>query len=385
MMQPISRFAKFAKSGSALLLGISALLGLSAAVQAQDIVIGQVGPFTGLPVPDALQISQGAKAYIAQVNKAGGVHGRKISYLEFDDTYKPDGFVAAMEQAMQRKPVALISPVGSASLKRMLDDKLLDKYDVVVMNAVPGAEALRNPGHPRLFHVRAGDKQQLEKIVNHARTLGILKLGVLHQNIPMGSSGMKVVADEAARLTGMEIKGYEGSTNPEQLAKAAQDVANFNAQGVLVIGAPPFASAGVAQLRKIGVTQSIFVLADTAPGLLVKVAGDSARGVGIAQIYPNPNGRTTTLMREFQTAMKAAHPDMTAYASFQLEGYLSARIVGEGLRRIKGEITPAALAKSLQAMGELDFEGYRVDFSKGPIGGRFVDIAVVDVSGRLRY
>lgn len=385
MMQPISKFAKFAKSGSALLLGISALFGLSAAVQAQDIVIGQVGPFTGLPVPDALQISQGAKAYIAQVNKAGGVHGRKISYVEFDDTYKPDGFVAAMEQAMQRKPVALISPVGSASLKRMLDDKLLDKYDVVVMNAVPGAEALRNPGHPRLFHVRAGDKQQLEKIVNHARTLGILKLGVLHQNIPMGSSGMKVVADEAARLTGMEVKGYEGSTNPEQLAKAAQDVANFNAQGVLVIGAPPFASAGVAQLRKIGVTQSIFVLADTAPGLLVKLAGDSARGVGIAQIYPNPNGRTTTLMREFQAAMKAAHPDLTAYASFQLEGYLSARIVGEGLRRIKGEITPAALAKSLQAMGELDFEGYRVDFSKGPIGGRFVDIAVVDVSGRLRY
>lgn len=381
-MQPIN---KFTKSASAFLLGVSALFGLPAAVQAQDIVIGQVGPFTGLPVPDALQISQGAKAYIAQVNKAGGIHGRKISYFEVDDTYKPDGFVAAMEQAMQRRPVALISPVGSASLKRMLDDKLLDKYDVVVMNAVPGAEALRNPGHPRLFHVRAGDKQQLEKIVNHARTLGILKLGVLHQNIPMGVSGMKVVADEAARLTGMEVKGYEGSINPEQMAKAAQDVANLNAQGVLVIGAPPFASAGVAQLRKIGVTQSIFILADTSPGLLMKVAGDSARGVGIAQIYPNPNGRTTTLMRDFQTAMKAAYPEVTSFASFQLEGYLSARIVIEGLRRSKDVTKSEALAKALVAMGELDFDGYRVDFSKGPVGGRFVDIAVVDISGRLRY
>jgi ABC-type branched-subunit amino acid transport system substrate-binding protein len=381
-MQPIN---KFTKSASAFLLGVSALFGLPAAVQAQDIVIGQVGPFTGLPVPDALQISQGAKAYIAQVNKAGGVHGRKISYFEVDDTYKPDGFVAAMEQAMQRRPVALISPVGSASLKRMLDDKLLDKYDVVVMNAVPGAEALRNPGHPRLFHVRAGDKQQLEKIVNHARTLGILKLGVLHQNIPMGVSGMKVVADEATRLTGMEVKGYEGSINPEQMAKAAQDVANLNAQGVLVIGAPPFASAGVAQLRKIGVTQSIFILADTSPGLLMKVAGDSARGVGIAQIYPNPNGRTTTLMRDFQTAMKAAYPEVTSFASFQLEGYLSARIVIEGLRRSKDVTKSEALAKALVAMGELDFDGYRVDFSKGPVGGRFVDIAVVDISGRLRY
>lgn len=381
----MQRFKQFAKRSSALLLGILAWFGLPAMVQAQDIVIGQIGPFTGLPVPDALQINQGAKAYIAQVNKAGGVQGRRISFFELDDTYKPEGFVAAMEQAMQRKPVALISPVGSAAIKRMLDDKLLDKYDVVVMNAVPGAEALRNPGHPRLFHVRAGDKQQLEKIVNHARTLGILKLGVLYQNIPMGASGMKVVADEAARLSGMEVKGFEGAVNPEQLAKAAQDVASLNAQGVLVIGAPPFAAAGVAQLRKLGVTQSIFILADTSPGLLMKVAGESARGVGIAQIYPNPNGRTTSLMREFQAAMKAAYPDLTSYAPFQLEGYLSARIVIEGLRRSKDVSRPEALAKALQTMGELDFDGYRVDFSKGPIGGRFVDIAVVDATGRLRY
>lgn len=375
----------FAKSCGVFLWCGSVLFGLSAAVQAQDIVLGQIGPFTGLPVPDAVQVNQGARAYIAQVNKAGGIQGRKLSLFELDDTYSADGFVARMGEAMQRRPVALISPIGSAAIKRMLDDKLLDKYDVVVMNAVPGSEALRNPGHPRLFHVRAGDKQQLEKIVNHARTLGISRLGVLHQNIPIGTSGMKVVVDEAARLTGMEVKGFQSTTNPEELAKAAQDVLKLNAQGLLVIGAPPFAAAGVAQLRKIGATQSVFVLADTAPGLLVKVAGEQSRGVGIAQIYPNPNGRTTTLMREFQAAMKAAYPDLTTYAPFQLEGYLSARIVGEGLRRIKGDITPAALTKALQAMGELDFDGYRVDFSKGPIGGRFVDIAVVDVEGRLRY
>lgn len=357
----------------------------SLSAQAQDIVIGQIGPFTGLPVPDAPQVNQGIRAYLAQVNKAGGVQGRKISLFELDDGYSADGFVSRMEEAMQRKPVALISPVGSAAIKRMLDDKLLDKHDVVVMNAVPGAEALRNPGHPRLFHVRAGDKQQLEKIVNHARTLSILKLGVLYQNIPMGASGMKVVQDEAARLTGMDVKGLQASTNPEELAKAAQEVAKLNAQGVLVIGAPPFASAGVAQLRKVGVTQSIFILSDTAPGLLVKVAGNSARGVGIAQVYPNPNGRTSGLMREFQAAMKAAYPDMSSYATFQLEGYLSARVLVEGLRRSKDVTKPEALAKALRGMGELDMDGYRIDFSKGNAGSRFVDIAVVGADGRLLY
>ena len=184
---------------------VGVVLSVPTLAHAQDIVIGQIGPFTVLPVPDAAQINMGIKAYVAQVNKAGGIRGRKLSVFELDDAYSADGFAARFAEAMERKPVALISPVGSAAIKRMLDDKLLDKYDVVVMNGVPGAEALRNPGHPRFFHVRAGDKQQLEKIVNHARTLGILRLGVLDQNIAIGTSGMKVVADEAARLTGMEV------------------------------------------------------------------------------------------------------------------------------------------------------------------------------------
>ncbi len=179
--------------------------------------------------------------------------------------------------------------------------------------------------------------EPVEKIVNHARTLSIVKLGVLHQNIPIGTSGMKVVADEAARLTGMEVKGFQSTTHLQELAKAAQEVFKLDAQGVLVIGAPPFAAAGVAQLRKIGVTQSIFVLSDTAPGLLVKVAGDSAR------------------------------------------------IVGEGLRRARDVTKPEALAKALRAMGELDFDGYRIDFSKGNAGSRFVDIAVIGSEDRLRY
>jgi ABC-type branched-subunit amino acid transport system substrate-binding protein len=376
----------FAKAGGAILLGLSALFGLSVPAQAQDIVIGQVGPFTGLPVPDAIQINQGAKAYIAQVNKTGGVNGRKISFFEIDDTYKPDGFVAAMEQAMQRKPVALISPVGSAALKRMLDDKLLDKYDVVVMNGVPGAEALRNPGHPRFFHVRAGDKQQLEELVKHASTLGMTKLAVLHQDIPMGSSGLKVVTDEVAKVKGMSVQAVAASVDPAVLAKAAAAVAKLEPQGVIVIGAPPFAAGGVSQLRKAGVTQSLFVLADTAPGMLVKVAGlEAARGVGIAQIYPNPNGKTKALVREFQAAMKAAYPDVHSYAPFQLEGYISTRVVVDALRRIKGEVSPAALVKALQSLGEIDYDGYRLDFAKSNIGGRFVDIAVVDVEGRLRY
>lgn len=374
----------WARWAARVVLGMGVVLALG--VSAQDIVIGQVGPFTGIPVPDAPEVNQGLKAWAAQINKAGGINGRKVVVFEIDDTYKPDGFVSALERAMQRQPVALISPIGSASIQRMLNDKLLDKYDVVFMNAIPGAEPFRNPGHPKLFHVRAGDKQQLEEIVKHASTLGMTRLAVLHQEIPIGTSGMKVVADEVAKNKGLEVKGVQGTLDPAVLAKAAADVAKLNAQGVIVVGAPPFMAQGVAQLRKAGVTQTIFVLSYVPPGLLVKLAGaDGARGIGIAQTFPNPNNKVRPLLRDFQSAMKVTSPEVSSYTPFQLEGYISARIVGEGLRRIRGEITPAALARSLQSMGEVELGGFRVDFSKGNVGSSFVDIAVVDQEGRLRY
>ncbi|MDP4078247.1 hypothetical protein [Acidovorax sp. A1169] len=46
--------------------------------------------------------------------------------------------------------------------------------------------------------------------------------------------------------------------------------------------------------------------------------------------------------------------------------------------------TLASLAAPLTSMGEIDFGGFRVDFSKGNVGSRYVDIGVIGSDGRLR-
>lgn len=349
-----------------------------------DIVVGQIGPFTGIPVPDAPQLNEGMKAAFAQLNARGGIGGRKIAFFEVDDTYTGDGFVKAFGAAMAKKPLALLSPVGSVALKRMLDDKLLDQADVIVLNAVPGAEALRNPGHARLFHVRAGDRQQIDKIVAHARTLGITSLAVLHQDIPIGSSGLAMAGEAAQRLGGVVLKPVESTLEPASLAAAAAKVAQAGAQAALVLGAPRFMADGVAELRKAGIGQFIFALSYVPAGLLVKVAGAGARGVALAQTYPNPMSVNLPLQREFQTAMKAAFPQTTVYTSFHLEGFITARVFAEAAKRTK-DLTPGNLAQTLRSMGEVDLGGFRVDFGKGNTGSRFVDIGVVNADGRLIY
>ena len=364
----------------------TASLATSPAHSAPDIVVGQLSPFTNLPVPEAEELNLGSRAFFDVINKTGGVKGRKITLLEFDDRYSADGFAEQFPKAIEKKVVALLNPIGSPAIKRMLDDKMLDTADIVVLNAIPGAEALRNPGHPKFFHIRAGDKQQIEKIVKHVQTLGMTKLSVFYQDIPIGTSGWDVARKAVADAKGMTLLGIKSNLALPQVETAAKEVAAQNPQGVLITGAPRFSVDAVAALRKAGVTQAIFVLSYVQPGLLIKVAGlEAARGVGISQTYPNANGRVLPLLRDFQAAMKATHPEISFYTPFHLEGYITARTLSEALTRIKGEITAASVAQTLKTMGELDFGGFRVDFTKSNVGNQTVDIGVIGTDGKIRY
>jgi ABC-type branched-subunit amino acid transport system substrate-binding protein len=353
---------------------------------AQDttpLVVAHIGPFTVLPAPDAKELHEGALAAFADLNAKGGIAGRKVELLRLDDTYTFDGFKARLAEALPRKPLALLSPLGSATLKQVLDTKLLDSTDIVLINAVPGAAVLRDPGHPKLFHVRAGDEQQIRKIVAHARALNIQSMGVLYQNIPIGSSGL-ASAEAAARGIGLEVIGVSSGTALPELTQAAQQIASRNPHSVLVIGAPRFMGQGVAALRAAGVTQQLFALSYLPAPALQAMAGPGARGVGIAQTFPNPNGVSSVLQRGFRAAMQKAQPDLKVYTPFHLEGYVTAQVFAQAARQARN-LTPSGIAEALRRMGEFDLGGFRVDFSKGNEGSSWVDIGVSSADGRLLY
>jgi len=364
---------------------LAILLGISSASASSTITLGQIGPFTVFPGPDAIEVNQGIKAYLAQANRLG-VHGQKVGFFEADDRYNAATFEGELGKAMDRRPLALLSPIGSNAMKQVLDGKLLDSNDVVIVGVIPGAESFRTPGHPHLFHVRAGDRQQIQKIVRHCQSVGIKRLGVVYQDLAIGTSGTTVAQQEGQQI-GIEVKAAMSAADGASLLAAGDKMMSQDAQGILVLGSPKFMAEGVAALRKAGYTRQLFVLSYVPVPLLIRTAGlDGARGVGISQTYPNPNGRTLPLVREFQAAMKASMPQLTEYTAFQLEGYLSARITVEALSRSgEKDLTPAALARSLRSMGRLDLGGFRIDFSKSNMGSDFVDIAVVGHRGQLIY
>jgi len=364
------------------------LLVLGNTAFAQDINIAQIGPFTGLPSPDAHEINAGALAYFAKVNAAGGVNGRQLTITKFDDGFNGDNFAKQLEAVKAaKKYIALLSPIGSAGIGKALKEQLFDDAGLIIVNAVPGSDALRNPGHPYMFHVRAGDAKQLERVVMHAKVLNLQKLMVMHHDLPIGVVGLASIKAIAEKVGGMRIASVMSSQEIAAITNASNEVAKQgDLDAVVVIGSPKFSADSIAQLRAAGVRQQIYTLSYATPELITKVAGkERALGVGIVQTYPNPRSRITQIQRDFQAVMVEHAPEIKNYSPFHFEGYLCARILVQAIKTANGRTTPQALRAALREMGPLVFGDFIVDFSKSNVGGSWTDIAVITRDGSLRY
>ena len=179
----------------------SALLALPLHMaHAQDVVVADVGPMSGPLAGNGIANYEGAKAYFDQVNAQGGINGQKIRLVREDDQYKADETIRLVQEVAKRdRPAAFINLLGSANVTAMFKDKTFDKVATPFVGITPGAEALRNPGSPWMFHVQAGDRAQLRRVLTHLSTIGLNKIAVVYQDIPFGKSGLGCVDGGVAR------------------------------------------------------------------------------------------------------------------------------------------------------------------------------------------
>ncbi|MFN7042655.1 MAG: ABC transporter substrate-binding protein [Acidovorax temperans] len=222
---------------SILLLVVAMWLPLATA--AQSVTLAHIGPFTGPAANDACDLNAGMLAYLAEANAKGGVGGRQMDLLTLDDRYDRAEFSKQFSQAQSRGAVALLSPLGLNALRSLLEDQLLERSDMVVVNALPGATPFRSPGHPRLFHIRASDRQQIEKILVQASVVGVRRMAVLVHDLRAGEADVKGAQAAHAELGALVLQLHEAPDNADSLASLARTIAASDSQAVLVIGSPP--------------------------------------------------------------------------------------------------------------------------------------------------
>jgi branched-chain amino acid transport system substrate-binding protein len=379
----------FVPSFLAPLLAAAALSAATApALAASEIVVGQVVPLTGVIAGTGDEYSAGAAAYFASVNAKGGIYGRKVRVVQKDDAYKPETTLAHTKEILEKdNPVALFGYVGTANILALNKANVLSDNKIALLAPYTGAEDLRNPVNPYLFHIRASYTDETAKMVEHLHTLGLRKFAVFYQNDGFGKSGL---AGAEAALTKLNLKavatGSYDRTKPDDIDAAAKTIGDAKPDAVIMVAVNRASSALIKKLRDSGNRARMFSISVVNFKELLKNTGDElARGVGISQVMPFPYNMSSPVpvVREFHAAMKQYAPTKTiSYAS--IEGFIAAKVLVEAVKRARADPTREKVLQQLADMRDFDTGGFKVSFGgDNRVGSRFVEVTVIGSGGRL--
>lgn len=358
----------------------------AAARAADDIVIGQVAPLTGVIAGTGEEYVAGGAAYFAHVNANGGINGRQLRLVVKDDSYTPDKTLKLTRELLeQERPLALFGFVGTANIQALNKNRVLEEAGIPLLAPYTGAQDLREPVNPYLFHIRAGYTDETARMVEQLQTLGLRRFAVFYQDDGFGKSGL-AGAERALQKNGLALvgKGSYDRTKPEEVDAAVAAIAPGAPDAVIMVSVNRASAAFIKKLRAKGSSARLFSISVVNFKELLKNTGeDGARGIGISQVMPFPYSQQVPVVREFQQLMAKYQPGKTlSYAS--VESFIAAKVLVEAIRRSGPAATPEKVTAQLERMDDYDVGGFHVGFGPGKrVGSNFVEVTVIGPGGRL--
>nr|WP_315431554.1 ABC transporter substrate-binding protein [uncultured Albidiferax sp.] len=365
--------------------GAAAVAGIST-VRAQPsgkILIGQSAALTGPAAQLGLQFAQGAKLYFDQVNAQGGVERRQIELRSLDDGYEPERCIENTRKLLADDALALFGYIGTPTSVAALP--LATQAKTAFVAPFTGAMALRTPFNKYAFHVRASYQDETALIVKQLTQLGLDRIAVFYQNDAYGKAGLDGVNLALSALGRKPVALATVERNSVDVAAAVQTLRAAEPHAIVQISAYKSCAALIRAARKAGFGGQFFNVSFVGTQALADELGKDAAGVVVSQVMPSPYSPTSAIAREFTTAVKTAGGDARANFS-SMEGYLSAKVLVEGLKRAAGKgLTRESLVGGLEALGSQNYGGFTVTFSATDhVGSSFVNLSMLTGDGRVR-
>lgn len=367
-----------------ILLMVTLLCGTCSA-WAEDILIGHVSGYSGPVSKDANDLHLGAKIFFDEVNEKGGYEGRKFRIVTADDKYNP-AETLRLVGTMIGKVSALLPTTGSAGLLAVIKSGILDKTSLPIVGAVPSPASSRVLQR-NIFHFRAGDQDQIAALTRQLITVGYRDICIVVSENPFGLQAgdlaEKMLTEQGAKVTCKPIFKIGPSTDFSNVIAALKS----HAQQVIIVFAPPKAVVDtVTAIKQAGVRSPVYTLSYTDYQMLVDALGPKgAAGIGIVQVMPNLHNTTLPLVRSFQEDYKKFAGTTQLPTYFNLEGYVSAKLIFEAIKRSK-DASADGVRKGLEQMQNVDLGGFAMSFSPdNHTGSRFVDLSVITSGGKLMY
>ena len=333
-------------------------------VAGDKIVFGQSAAFEGPASALGLGMRTGLMAAFQEANDAGGVKGRKLELITYDDGYEPAKAIDNTNKLINEDRVfALIGEVGTPTSKAV--QPISTKAGVPFIGPFTGAGFLRNAAHGNIVNVRASYDQETEAWIEYlTKDLKISRIAILYQDDSFGRVGLSGVK-KAMKKRGLELVA-EGTykRNTVAVKSALLTIRKAKPQAVVMVGAYKPCAAFIKLARKVQMNAKFVNISFVGSKALAKELGKDGEGVIVSQVVPLPSDTSLPLVAAYQKALKA-HDPKAEPGFVSLEGYMVGRLVVQALAKMDGEITRKALMDTIMKIGTFDLGGVTLTYGPG--------------------
>jgi len=240
-----------------------------------EIKIGNIVPYSG-PASAYGVVGKIEAAYFNKVNAEGGVNGRKLNFISYDDAYSPPKAVEQARKLVESDEVLLIfSPLGTPSNSAI--QIYMNEKKVPQLFVASGATKWNDPVHfpwtmgwqPNYrSEGRIYAKHILEKKPNG-------KIGILYQNDDYGKDYVKAIRDGLGSKSASMIVGEESyETDTPTIDSHVVALMSKGADVFISITTAKFAAQSIKKVAELG-WRPLFILnsVGTSVGAVMKPAG----------------------------------------------------------------------------------------------------------------
>ena len=324
-----------------------------------EIKIGNIMPYSG-PASAYGVIGKMEEAYFKMINDQGGINGRKIKFITYDDGYSPPKAVEQARKLVESDEVLFIfGPLGTPSNSAI--QKYLNAKKVPQLFVATGATKF---GEPKTFPWTMGwqPPYQSEGKIYAKHLLATkpdAKVAILYQNDDFGKDLLKGLKDglgEAAKKMIVAEESYEVSE-----PSIDSHIVKLKASGADVyfsITTPKFAAQSIKKVAELGWKPMYFQSnVGASVGSVLKPAGfENAQGLlsaAYAKDGADPQWDNDEGMKKFYAFLAKYAPDANKADGSVVYGYGQAQTVVQVLKQAGDNLTRANIMK--QAASLKDF------------------------------
>lgn len=327
-----------------------------------QVLVGMSTVLTGPASFLGTSFKAGAEAYIKTVNESGGVNGRKIKLIAYDDGYEPARAVPNVTKLIKEDKVfCLLGNVGTPTT--MAIKPIVTQERVPLFAPFTGAEPLRNPVVKYIINYRASYHQETEEFIKGmVDALGYKKIGVFYQDDAYGR-----VVLEGAKLA-LEKRGLKPAVtgtykrNTEDIDAGLGAIMADRPDAVVMVGTYGACAKFIREGKKRGFDPVYMNVSFVGPDKLAEILGTYGDGEVVTNVVP-PLYSDYPAVNEYHAAMKKFFPGVSP-SIVGLEGFLAAKVFAEGLKKAGKPLTRESFISSVEGIRNLDVgAGNRINFS----------------------